>query len=174
MKNYWFLFVSVMASVVLVITGCSSNDRNSHESTNHEERTVSDSHQHGEGGDIFETTKDIVMLPSFLSNQPEQIQNIYQIAGQNHELLSWIPCYCGCGESAGHTSNKNCFIREVKPNGEVVWDSHAITCTACLEIALQSAVMKEKGASALEIRQYIDEQYKEGYAKPTPTPMPSL
>ena len=34
--------------------------------------------------------------------------------------------------------------------------------------------MKQKGKSTLEIRKYIDNKYKEGYGKPTPTPMPKL
>ena len=34
--------------------------------------------------------------------------------------------------------------------------------------------MKQKGKSTLEIRNYIDNKYKEGYGKPTPTPMPKL
>ena len=36
------------------------------------------------------------------------------------------------------------------------------------------ASMKQKGKSTLEIRNYIDNKYKEGYGKPTPTPMPKL
>ena len=72
------------------------------------------------------------------------MKDIYTVAGQNAELLDWIPCYCGCGESVGHKNNKNCFIREIKKNGEVVWDSHATTCVNCLEIAVESASMKQK------------------------------
>ncbi|GAA3330393.1 hypothetical protein GCM10020331_082760 [Ectobacillus funiculus] len=30
----------------------------------------------------------------------------------------------------------------------------------------------KKGKSTIEIRNYIDTKYKEGFAKPTPTPMP--
>ncbi|MEX2105255.1 MAG: PCYCGC motif-containing (lipo)protein, partial [Bacilli bacterium] len=41
------------------------------------------------------------MLPDFLNQQPKEIQQVYQIAAMNYELLLSIPCYCGCGESAG-------------------------------------------------------------------------
>jgi hypothetical protein len=41
-----------------------------------------------------------------------------------------------------------------------------------MEIAAVSAKLSEEGKSAKEIRTYIDEAFKEGYAKPTPTPMP--
>ncbi len=119
-----------------------------------------------------EKTKGIETLPTFLDKLDPQLKDIYTVAGNNAELLSWIPCYCGCGENAGHKSNKNCFIKEIKQNGEVVWDSHATTCVNCLEIAVKSASMQQNGKSPLEIRNYIDNTYKEGYAKPTPTPMP--
>jgi hypothetical protein len=97
---------------------------------------------------------------------------VYQLAGQSTELLQWIPCYCGCGESVGHKSNMNCFIKEVKSDGSVVWDDHGTRCNVCLQIAVQSVKMKSEGKTDKEIRQFIDNTYKKGYAKPTDTPMP--
>ena len=47
-----------------------------------------------------------------------------------------------------------------------------MNCDVCLEIAAESMVEYQKGKSMLDIRKEIDEKYKEGYAKPTPTPMP--
>ncbi|MCP8969586.1 PCYCGC domain-containing protein [Ectobacillus ponti] len=160
--------IALLLGFLLVLAGCGAKE---------ETKTTgaaSPQHEaHEQTGDLAETTKDIHTLPSFLSSYPKEVQQVYMVAGQNHELLNWIPCYCGCGESVGHRSNKNCFIREVKANGEVVWDSHATTCVNCMEIALESASMKQDGKSALEIRKYIDNKYKEGFAKPTPTPMPA-
>ena len=69
-------------------------------------------------------------------------------------------------------SNLNCFVHEIEDD-KVIWDDHGTRCHACLEIAAESIVMHEKGESIKDIRNYIDEKYKEGYAKPTPTPMPS-
>ena len=83
-----------------------------------------------------------------------------------------MPCYCGCGESAGHKSNLNCFIQEKREDGSIVWDDHGTRCLVCLEIAVQSAQLHKEGKSLKEIRQFIDDTYKEGYAKPTPTDMP--
>jgi hypothetical protein len=42
-----------------------------------------------------------------------------------------------------------------------------------MEIAVISSKLKEAGKTTKEIRDYIDNAYKEGYGKPTPTPMPS-
>ncbi|HFK1753452.1 TPA: PCYCGC domain-containing protein [Bacillus cereus] len=168
MKKYVF---SLLAVLSLILAGCGStgtNDQKSSESKQEEHDHAS----HTQQADIQEKTKGVDTLPAFLDKLDPQMKDIYTVAGQNAELLDWIPCYCGCGESVGHKNNKNCFIREIKKNGEVVWDSHATTCVNCLEIAVESASMKQKGKSTLEIRNYIDNKYKEGYGKPTPTPMP--
>lgn len=123
-------------------------------------------------GDLQETTASLSALPAFLNGQSQEIRLVYQLAGQVHDTLDWIPCYCGCGQSAGHKSNRDCFIREVKADGTVVWDDHATRCGVCLQIAAQTAQMKVQGKSAKEIRSFIDEKYKQGYAAPTKTPMP--
>ncbi|MDM5188077.1 PCYCGC motif-containing (lipo)protein [Bacillus sp. DX4.1] len=174
-KSLCSTLLLICFSILIALAGCSSNEEKAsskpkQKQKNEQEHAMGDDHT---AADIAETTKGADTLPSFLSTKPEQMQKIYQMAGEDHELLEWIPCYCGCGESVDHKSNKNCFVREVKNSGEIVWDSHATICANCLEIALQSVSLKKNGMSTLEIRQYIDKQYKEGYAKPTPTPMPS-
>lgn len=129
--------------------------------------------EHAANGDLRETTASAQQLPSFLSEQRKEIQLAYQVAGTLSDTLQWIPCYCGCGESAGHKSNLNCFIHEIREDGTVVWDDHGTRCITCLNIALQSAELSKQGKSHYEIRQYIDAQYgKGGFAKPTDTPMP--
>lgn len=131
-------------------------------------------HQHkAPNGDLREQTASASVLPEFLKNKPEQIRVVYQAAGQATELLQWIPCFCGCGESAGHQSNLNCFIQKKNADGSIVWDDHGTRCDVCLEIAVLSIRMKQDGKSDLEIRKFIEQKYKTGYAKPTPTPMPS-
>jgi len=124
-------------------------------------------------GDLQETTASVSELPSFLEQQPEIVAQIYQIAAAHADLLASIPCYCGCGDSAGHRHNMNCFIHEIKDDGAVVWDDHGTRCNVCLEIAVKSAEMKQQGKSTRDIRETIDDMYKKGYAKPTPTPMPA-
>lgn len=129
-------------------------------------------HEHAVG-DIQEQTESAEVLPTFLDNQTDLIRAAYQIAGQAPEVLEWMPCYCGCGESAGHTSNMNCFIQEVKEDGKIIWDDHGTRCNVCIEIAVNSVKMHQEGKSLKEIRQIIDENYKDGYAQPTDTKMPA-
>jgi hypothetical protein len=163
------LYIVSLAALMLFISACSSAEENSDNQT-----TEQHGHQHEQlaNGDIREETAGPEQLPSFLDDKDENIQLVYASAAQNPDLLEYIPCYCGCGESAGHMNNLNCFVHEIV-DGKIIWDDHGTRCLACLEIAAESIVMYEKGESIKDIRDYIDEKYQEGYAKPTPTPMPS-
>ncbi|WP_281891012.1 PCYCGC motif-containing (lipo)protein [Paenibacillus sp. YYML68] len=145
------------------VVGCSSTGS----SGNHA------GHMEHKNGDLQEKTASVTTLPTFLDGQSEHIRLVYQAAGQSTELLGWIPCYCGCGDSAGHQSNANCFVREIEQDGSVVWDDHGTRCGVCLTIAVEAIKLKQDGHTEREIRAQIDQKYKQGFAKPTPTPMPS-
>lgn len=169
MKKITYLLVASL----LFLSACGADKNNAKQSEESEQQSAShEGHDHA-SGDIQEETAGADVLPSFLDNQNENIRLVYQIAGQTTDILEWIPCYCGCGESVGHKSNLNCFIQEKREDGTIVWDDHGTRCIACLEIALQSAQMHKDGKSLKEIRNAIDEAYKEGYAEPTPTKMPA-
>ena len=169
MKKYVF---SLLAVLSLILAGCGSTSTNDQKSSESKKKNMTTHRTLSKLTFKRKQKESTHFLPSYKLDP--QMKDIYTVAGQNAELLDWIPCYCGCGESVGHKNNKNCFIRELKKNGEVVWDSHATTCVNCLEIAVESASMKQKGKSTLEIRNYIDNKYKEGYGKPTPTLMLKL
>ncbi|GEB34052.1 PCYCGC domain-containing protein [Brevibacillus parabrevis] len=163
MKRQSWLAISIFAAALL--TGCGATDQADQDHANHA--------NHAPNGDLQELTASVDQLPKFLDNQDPVIIESYKIAGANRELLKSIPCYCGCGESAGHMHNGNCFIKEEKSDGSIVWDDHGTRCGVCMEIAVISSKLKQAGKSTKEIREYIDNNYKEGYGKPTPTPMPS-
>ena len=129
--------------------------------------------KHVPNGDLQEVTASASILPAFLDDKSEDMRLVYQMAGTATDIIKWMPCYCGCGESAGHGSNLNCFIDEIREDGSVVWDDHGTRCQVCLDIAVQSVMMTQDGKSLKEIREFIDENYKEGYAEPTDTPMPA-
>ncbi|ARU61811.1 hypothetical protein CBW65_12810 [Tumebacillus avium] len=124
-------------------------------------------------GDIQEVTAGAKSYPQFLIQKNTKIKQAYVAAVENVDVLKNMPCYCGCGDHAGHKSNAECFVKDVRANGEVVWDDHGTRCDTCMNIALESAELKKEGKTVKEIRDIIDAKYKEGYAKPTPTPMPS-
>jgi len=155
-------FVSTLVLLVFILAaGCSNSD--------HKNNTENNDHI-ASMGDLAEETSSMNKLPTFLNGQTDSIKSIYKASAESKELLEKIPCYCGCSDSVGHKNNYDCFIRENKKNGGIVWDSHGVNCDVCLEIAAQSITDYHNGKSVKEIRKDIDDKYKEGYAKPTPTP----
>lgn len=156
--------------MVFVLTACHSNNLDSHSETHQKNDHV---HLSDELGDRYEVTSGVDELPKFLNGFDPQIAAIYQLVARNDELLQWIPCYCGCGESVQHKSNRECFISQVNADGSIKWTSHGTTCGVCLEIAVESVKLNKEGKSILEIRQYIDQKYAQGFAKPTDTPLPA-
>ncbi|WP_213421143.1 PCYCGC motif-containing (lipo)protein [Bhargavaea massiliensis] len=177
--------IYILAAFGLVLSACGNDAAG--EADGHEDEAAHEGHDHAapadrevkEGqtvlpnGDLQEVTASAEELPSFLDDKPEDMQLVYKVAGSATEILEWMPCYCGCGDSAGHKSNMNCFISEVREDGSVVWDDHGTRCLVCLEIAVESVKMAQDGKSLKEIRETIDKTYNEGYAEPTPTPMPA-
>lgn len=169
-------FVILLLSAGLMLSGCSGKSAQEQVAGG---QAAEAAHEHGHqtqlsNGDIQEATSSIDELPTFLKNQTSELQTIYALSAQVSDVLKYIPCYCGCGESAGHESNLNCFIDEIQEDGTVVWDDHGTRCGVCLDIAVESAKMSSEGMSLTDIRTAIDEKYSTGYAKPTPTPMPPV
>jgi hypothetical protein len=163
----------LLGCISLILAGCSSEktieeaiENNQHQSHKHEDKPAFFQ------GDLREETASVKELPSFLEDKPENMVIIYSAAAQHKEVLENIPCYCGCGTSAGHKSSYDCFVHEKKEDGSLVWDDHGTRCGVCLEIAATSVIEFKNGKSVKEIRDLIDEVYKEGYSTPTPTPQP--
>ncbi|MBP1931692.1 hypothetical protein J2Z37_001693 [Ammoniphilus resinae] len=50
----------------------------------------------------------------------ENVLEAYQFAVDHPEVLDYMPCYCGCYESDGHTSNTHCFVDKVEDNVAVL------------------------------------------------------
>ncbi|MCG0314827.1 MAG: PCYCGC domain-containing protein [Calditerricola sp.] len=155
----------LLAALLLstLLAGC-SNGAGSHEGANPAIHTAPN-------GDLREVTASVDTLPTFLDDKPEPIRATYRLAGRHADVLRWMPCTCGCGPSAGHRSNLDCFIHEIRPDGSVIWDDHATRCDTCLRIAAEAAHLAESGKSTQEIRQHIDAKYGK-YGPPTPTPQP--
>jgi len=59
-------------------------------------------------------------LPDKFASAPPVVREAYQFALANPDVLRYIPCYCGCG--ADHSSVKDCFVREVRPDGSATFD----------------------------------------------------
>ena len=59
-------------------------------------------------------------LPEKVRAAPPVVREAYQFALANPQVLVPIPCYCGCG--ADHGSVKDCFVRQVRPDGSAAFD----------------------------------------------------
>ena len=59
---------------------------------------------------------------------PELMRQAYIFAAKNPDVLDYVPCYCGCGQTDGHVGNTDCFVESRAPNGQVLeWASHGMT-----------------------------------------------
>ncbi|CAM3803935.1 Lipoprotein [Mesobacillus zeae] len=67
-------------------------------------------------------------LPDYVLNASPIVQETYMLAAQYPEVVSSVPCYCGCNEQDGHESNLDCFIDQMGPDNEVLeWDAMSIS-----------------------------------------------
>ncbi len=96
-------------------------------------------------------------MPPAVRRAPKAVREAYQFAVANPEVLSEIPCYCGCG-GMGHTSIYSCYVR-VTPQNTAQFDGHALGCSICVDIALDAMRLLRKGSSVPEIRLYVDAIY---------------
>jgi len=107
------------------------------------------------------------VLPAFAS-APE-LARLYTFAMQHPEVLTYIPCTCGCGPM-GHNSNWNCYVRRIEADGTVVFDEHAVNCQICQEITSDVIARWQRGSPLSEIRDTIDATYT---GPQTPTDYPA-
>ncbi len=104
-------------------------------------------------------------FPSFVYASGESLAS-YRTAVANKDMLSMMPCYCGCAETAEprHKSLEQCFLT---PEGG--FEKHASGCDLCGKEALDAAKWRDEGHSTKEIRQLLDKKYSM-YGKGTDTP----
>ncbi len=100
------------------------------------------------------------MLPAEVQNAPTRVREAYQFAVANPNALKNVPCYCGCG-AMGHTSNYSCYVKESKADGTIVFDSHALGCSLCVDISQDVMRMMRDGRAPPEIRASIISTYSQ-------------
>lgn len=64
--------------------------------------------------------------PEIVVRAPPEVRRAYAWAVKNEMTLRFIPCYCGCGLSAGHRDNFDCYVSEVRTGGWIVLDTHSL------------------------------------------------
>jgi Protein of unknown function with PCYCGC motif len=101
-----------------------------------------------------------VELPAEVRAAPLTVQQAYQFAVANPDVLGEVPCYCGCG-AMGHTSNYACYVSGQDQDGKPLFDNHALGCSICVDITLDTMRLMEDGKSVDEIRSYVDQTYSQ-------------
>src|SRR3954464_12691612 len=102
----------------------------------------------------------------------ETVKAVYQFAAEHPEVLSYVPCFCGC-ERGGHRGNDDCFVKSRNADGDVTeWEPHGLDCAVCLDVANEAMQMHRSGASVRDIRSAVEKKWASPSAGHTPTPMP--
>jgi hypothetical protein len=97
-------------------------------------------------------------MPAQVQSAPVSVQQAYQFAVANPDLMKQIPCYCGCGD-IGHTSNYSCYVSGVDEKGAIAFDNHALGCSLCVDITQDTMRMLKDGKRPGEIRAAVDSTY---------------
>ncbi|HSB67573.1 MAG TPA: PCYCGC motif-containing (lipo)protein [Anaerolineales bacterium] len=99
-------------------------------------------------------------LPGDVKSAPTIVQQAYQFATANPDVMKRIPCYCGC-DDIGHTSNYACYIQSADQNGAITYDSHALGCSICVDITQDVMRLSRQGQSVSDLKAYIDQTYSQ-------------
>jgi len=97
-------------------------------------------------------------MPAEVEAAPTVVREAYIFAAAHPEVLTQIPCYCGCG-AIGHTSNYACYVSDVDADGPITYDLHALGCSICVDITRDAMRMLDNGLSVAQIRAQIDATY---------------
>jgi len=97
-------------------------------------------------------------MPAEVQTAPTVVQQAYQFAAANPDVMQHIPCYCGCG-NIGHTSNYSCYVSGVDDQAHITFDNHALGCSICVDITQDVMRLLKEGKSPQEARSYIDANY---------------
>ncbi len=66
------------------------------------------------------------VVPFPMARSPEVVRAVYAFAARHPEVLSHVPCFCGC-ESRGHRHNDDCFVTARDPKGRPTsWEPHGM------------------------------------------------
>jgi len=104
----------------------------------------------------------------------EVVQQVFEFAARHPEVLSYVPCFCGCeNPQLGHKGNHDCFVKSRAANGMVTaWEPHGIGCQICIDVGREAMLMFNSGSSVTAIRAAIEKKYGAYFGSSTPTPMP--
>ena len=108
------------------------------------------------------------VLPDYLHDADSKVKDAYRFAVANPDVLTEIPCYCGCVKM-GHRDNLACYLKANPSGGSIEFENHAIGCGVCVDITQDVMGLMRQGLSLKSIRAYVDLEYSK-YGPSTNTP----
>ncbi len=135
----FFVPLVLLPFLSAVLTGCSSGSVNA-------------------AGDNSLPMASMSGMPAEVKSAPVTVQQAYQFAAANPDVMKQIPCYCGCG-GIGHTSNYSCYVQSIDGQGAITYDTHALGCSICVDITQDTMRMLRQGKTVAEIKASIDQTY---------------
>lgn len=139
MSRKTFLFLgSLLLIFGLLITAC-SNASGSNQTHYNEMSSLAD-------------------MPMDVQSAPQVVQAAYLFAVANPDVLTQLPCYCGCG-SMGHSSNYSCYVAGENSASSLIYDNHALGCSICVDITQDAMRLLDEDKPLTEIRSYVDRTY---------------
>ena len=66
-----------------------------------------------------------VVWPEFVLAAGPEVKRLYEFQVTHGEIMRYMTCFCGCGQSSGHMSNRDCYVKSVGADGSVVFDDMA-------------------------------------------------
>jgi hypothetical protein len=158
----------------LVLAACSSSSRGNTSAPPGSAAATDFSQRFAKYQPADEPNGDLVKVvwPDYVTAAGPEVNSLYEFQITHGELMRYMPCFCGCGQTSGHRSNRDCFIKAVHPDGTVEFDQMAPTCDICLGVASQAREMLGQGSTPRAIRTAVDRKYADKISQSTPTPYP--
>jgi hypothetical protein len=97
-------------------------------------------------------------MPEEVKNSAEKVKSSYSFAAANPDILKRLPCYCGCG-AMGHRSLYDCYVSSIEPGGKINYDTHALGCSICVDIAQDAMRLLNQGKTVEQVKTYVDQTY---------------
>lgn len=121
------LVMGLTSAAALAANGCSSGTKSTSDAAGSNTDDVSGRFAGFTVADEPNGDPTKVVWPDFVTAGGPELQGLYEFQITHGELMRYMPCFCGCGQNAGHRSNRDCYVKAVNADGTVVLDSMAPT-----------------------------------------------
>ncbi|RIX54084.1 hypothetical protein D3P08_07480 [Paenibacillus nanensis] len=120
---------------------------------------------HLHGSETWEETSSATTLPGFLDDHTQLSKDLYSEVHNHMDLMSGLPCYCGCMEGTAidepHDSLLRCYWAELPgDDGSVTWTDHSTGCGICKMEMEEVVALSKQGKTAEEILAAINAKFK--------------